>query len=262
MPDPEITTREQWLVDRLELLAKEKELTRHRDEVNAARRRLPMVEITKDYSFDGPHGSASLVDLFDGRSQLVIYHAMFDPDNDEPCPACSFWLDNVGHLSHLHARDTTFAAVSRAPLEKLDRYKRRMDWTLFPWYSSYRTDFNYDFHASFDPSIAPVEWNYKDYAQLVRENPAWEGYTGSDIGVSAFLRQGDRVFHTYSCFGRGIDLLNGTYNYLDLTARGRQEDWEQPPGRSDGSQMSWLRRHDDYETAVSGGASTPSQPGL
>ena len=256
MPDPEITTREQWLVARRELLAKEKELTRHRDEVNAARRRLPMVEITKDYAFDGPHGSGTLVDLFDGRSQLVIYHTMFDPDDDEPCPSCSFWLDNVGHLSHLHARDTTFAAVSRAPLEKLEHYKRRMGWTI-PWYSSYRSDFNYDFHYSFDPSIVPVEWNYKAFPQLVRENPAWEGYTGSETGVSAFLRHGDRVFHTYSCFARGIDVLNGTYNYLDLTARGRQEDWEQPPGRGDDPSLSWVRTHDEYEPGVIGGASTP-----
>ncbi|RKT87207.1 Predicted dithiol-disulfide oxidoreductase, DUF899 family [Saccharopolyspora antimicrobica] len=255
MSDPEITTREQWLVARRELLAKEKELTRHRDEVNAARRRLPMVEITKDYSFDGPHGRVGLIDLFEGRSQLVIYHAMFDPDADAGCPACSFWLDNVGNLSHLHARDTTFAAVSLAPLEKLERYKQRMGWTV-PWYSSYGSEFNYDFHATFDPAIAPVEWNYKNLDELMQDNPGWEEYRGSETGVSAFLRKGDRVFHTYACYGRGIDLLNGTYNYLDLTARGRQEDWEQPPGRSNGSTMSWLRRHDEYDPAVIGGAST------
>lgn len=243
---PEVVSREEWLAARKELLAREKELTRHRDDVNAARRRLPMVEITKNYAFDGPRGSAELVDLFEGRSQLVIYHLMFDPDADEACPACSFWMDNVGHLSHLHARDTSFAAVSRAPLDKLEQYKQRMGWTI-PWYSSYGSDFNYDFHVSFDASIAAVEYNYTDFAQLVRENPAWQGYTGEEMGVSAFLRHGDRVFHTYSCYGRGIDLLNGTYNWLDLTARGRQEDWEQPPGRSDGPAMSWLCRHDEYE---------------
>lgn len=254
---PEVVSREEWLAARKELLARERELTRNRDDVNAARRRLPMVETTKDYAFDGPRGRAELVDLFEGRGQLVIYHLMFDPDADEACPACSFWIDNVGHLSHLYARDTSFAAVSRAPLDKLERYKQRMGWTI-PWYSSHGSDFNYDFHVSFDASITPVEWNYKDYARLVRENPDWEGYTGEEMGVSAFLRRGDRVFHTYSCYGRGIDLLNSTYNWLDLTARGRQEDWEQPPGRSDGPAMSWLRRHDEYEPTVAGRASNPT----
>jgi predicted dithiol-disulfide oxidoreductase (DUF899 family) len=243
MPDPEIASREEWLAARLELLAAEKELTRHRDEVNAARRRLPMVEVTKDYTFDD---RLSLADLFEGRGQLVVFHAMFEPDADEACPSCTFWLDGIGHLGHLHARDTTFAAVSLAPLEKLERYRRRMGWT-FPWYSSYGSDFNYDFHVSYDPSIVPVEWNYKDFTQLVAENPAWAGYRGSETGVSAFLRRDERVFHTYSGFARAIDVLNSTYNYLDLTARGRQEDWEQPPGRGDGPAMSWLRRHDEYE---------------
>jgi predicted dithiol-disulfide oxidoreductase (DUF899 family) len=124
-------------------------------------------------------------------------------------------------------------------------HRNRLGWT-FPWFSSHGSEFNYDFHVTFDPSITPVEYNYRDYGELVRQNPSWEGYTGSEEGASAFLRQGDRVFHTYSCFGRGIDLLNGTYNWLDLTARGRQEDWEQPPGRSTGPAMSWLRRHDKY----------------
>lgn len=243
---PEVVSREKWLAARNELLAREKELTRHRDEVNAARRRLPMVEITKEYSLDGPQGKVGLLDLFDGHSQLMIYHMMFAPDANQACPACSFWIDNVGDLSHLHARDTSLVAVSRAPLNKLEHYKQRMSWTI-PWYSSHDTDFNYDFHVSFDATITPVEYNYADFAQLVQENPAWEGYTGEEMGVSVFLRQGDRIFHTYSCYGRGIDLLNGTYNWLDLTARGRQEDWEQPPGRSDGPAMSWLRRHDEYE---------------
>ncbi|MFW5418263.1 DUF899 domain-containing protein [Nocardiopsis sp. CNT-189] len=242
---PEVVSREEWLARRKELLAREKELTRHRDEVNAARRRLPMVEITKDYAFEGPRGGAGLADLFEGRGQLVVYHAMFGPGAGEACPACSFWIDNVGRLVHLHARDTSLAVVSRAPLAELERYKRRMGWSI-PWYSSHGGDFNYDFHVSFDASVAPVEWNYRDYADLVRENPDWEGYTGEEMGVSAFLRLGDRVFHTYSCYGRGIDLLNGTYNWLDLTARGRQEDWERPPGRADGPAMAWLRRHDEY----------------
>lgn len=255
MSDPEITTREQWLVARRALLREEKELSRHRDEVNAARRRLPMVEVTKDYVFDGTGGEARLADLFDGRGQLVVFHAMFDPGDDVPCPSCSFWLDTVGNLSHLHARDTTFVAISLAPLDKLERYRQRMGWT-FPWYSAHRNEFNYDFHYSYDPSIAPVEWNYRGYDELVRENPGWQGYRGSETGASAFLRRGERVFHTYSCFARGIDLLNGTYNFLDLTARGRQEDWEQPPGRADGPALSWLRRHDEYDSPVTGGANT------
>jgi predicted dithiol-disulfide oxidoreductase (DUF899 family) len=248
MPDPEVTTREQWLAARRELLARERELTRLRDEVNAARRRLPMVEITKDYAFDGPHGTVGLIDLFEGRTQLLIYHFMFEPDGDEGCPSCSFWIDNVGHLSHLHARDTSFAAVSRAPLAKLERYKQRMGWTI-PWYSSYGSDFNYDFHVTLDPSVAPVEYNFKSLAQLEQENPRWRGWSGEEVGASAFLRRDDRIFHTYSCYARGIDLLNGTYNWLDLTARGRQEAWEQPPGRGDDPSLSWVRRHDEYERA-------------
>jgi predicted dithiol-disulfide oxidoreductase (DUF899 family) len=225
MPDPEVTTREQWLVARRELLTQEKKLTRHRDEVNAARRRLPMVEITKSYSFDGPEGKASLLDLFEGRSQLLIYHFMFEPDADEGCPSCTWWADNMVPPRHLHALDTSFTLVSRAPLDKLERYKERMGWAL-PWYSSYGSDFNYDFHVTLDPAVAPVDYNYKDQAQLERENPAWIGWTGEEQGASAFLRHDDRVFHTYSCFERGIDLLNGTYNWIDLTARGRQEGWE------------------------------------
>lgn len=245
--DPQVTTREEWLKARRELLEQEKELTRHRDEVNAARRRLPMVEITKDYSFEGPRGQVGLLDLFEGRNQLLIYHFMFDPDWDlgEVCPSCSYTMDNVGHLSHLHARDTSFAAVSRAPLAKLEQYRRRMGWT-FPWYSSGGSDFNYDFHVTLDASIAPVEYNFKDQAQLERDDPAWKGWTGEQPGISAFLRHDNRVFHTYSTYMRGIDLLMGTNNWLDLTARGRQEEWEQPPGRGDDAVMSWLRRHDEY----------------
>jgi predicted dithiol-disulfide oxidoreductase (DUF899 family) len=245
MPDPAIATREEWLEARLELLVKEKELSRHRDRVNAARRALPMVEVTKDYSFDGPRGKVGLPDLFDGRGQLLIYHFMFEPDAEEGCPSCSLTTDNVAHLSHLHARDTSFALVSRAPLDKLERYRQRMGWTV-PWYSSYGSDFNYDFHVTLDASVAPVEYNFKDFTQLVRENPAWEGWSGEEQGMSAFLRQGDRIFHTYSSYGRGTEALMGTYHWLDLTARGRQEDWELEPRRGDDPAMSWLHRHDEY----------------
>jgi predicted dithiol-disulfide oxidoreductase (DUF899 family) len=246
MADPQITAREEWLSARLELLAKEKELTRHRDEVNAARRGLPMVEITKDYSFAGPNGSASLLDLFEGRSQLLIYHFMCGPEDDEGCPSCSFTTDNIGHLRHLHARDTTLALVSRAPLEKLEQYKRRMGWTV-PWYSSHSSDFNYDFHVTLDASVAPVEYNFTNQAELERQNPAWRGWSGEEMGVSAFLRRDDRVFHTYSSYARGTEILMGTYQWLDLTARGRQEDWELEPRRGDDPFMSWLRRHDQYK---------------
>jgi predicted dithiol-disulfide oxidoreductase (DUF899 family) len=246
MSDPQIATREQWLTARLELLTAEKELTRRRDEINAARRRLPMVEVTdENYQFDGPDGRVPFGTLFDGRSQLVIYHFMFDPDADEGCSRCSFTVDNVGHLSHLYARDTSFALVSRAPFAKLDRYRRRMGWTV-PWYSSYGSDFNYAFHVSFDEAIAPLEYNYKDQATLEQANPAWRGWIGEEQGASAFLRHGDRIFHTYSSYARGNENLNGTWSWLDLTARGRQEDWELEPRRGSDPFMAWLRRHDEY----------------
>ncbi|MGH2405390.1 MAG: DUF899 domain-containing protein [bacterium] len=238
---PKIVSWEEWLAVRKALLTKEKELTRARDALNAERRRLPMVEIDKEYVFDGPDGQASLLDLFDGRRQLLVHHFMFDPTWDDGCPTCSFVVDNLGHLSHLRARDTSWVAISRAPIEKLETYKRRMGWTI-PWYSSHGSDFNYDFHVTLDPVVAPIEYNYQCHEGLPggAEGPM-EGF-----GVSAFIRDGDRVFHTYSAYARAGDLLLGTYNWLDLTALGRQEDWEQPPGRSDGSAMSWLRRHDRY----------------
>ena len=245
MNQPTIVSQDEWLAARLELLAKEKELTRHRDEVNAARRRLPMVEVTKNYVFAGPE-KVGLVDLFDGRSQLLVFHFMFEPDWDEGCPSCSFITDNIGHLSHLHARDTSLALVSRAPFEKLAAYRERMGWTV-PWYSSHGSDFNYDFHVTIDKSVAPVEYNYKSEEELVAQAESWAGWSGDQPGVSAFLREGDRVFHTYSAYERAVEVLMGTYTWLDLTARGRQEDWEEPSGRSDGEAMSWLRRHDQYE---------------
>jgi predicted dithiol-disulfide oxidoreductase (DUF899 family) len=160
------------------------------------------------------------------------------------CPSCSFLVDNIGHLAHLHARDTTLALVSRAPTVKLEAYEQRMGWTV-PWYSSFGSDFNYDFHVSRDEAVAPVEYNYRALAEL---GPTWQGSSGDMHGISAFLRHGERVFYTYSSYARGTDLVVGTYNWLDLTARGRQEDWEQPPGRSDSPLMGWLRRHDSYGT--------------
>ena len=244
---PRVVPRQEWLEARKQLLAQEKELTRARDAVNEARRRLPMVKIDKEYVFEGPGGQTRLLDLFEGRRQLIVYHFMFDPDWTEGCPSCSFVVDNIGCTAHLHARDTSLALISRAPLARIEPFNRRMGWSL-PWYSSFGTSFNYDFHTTQDESVAPLEYNYLSKSELERKG---ENYftRGETHGVSAFLRNDDAVFHTYSTYARGAELLVGTYNYLDLTALGRQEDWEQPPGRSDGPFMSWLRHHDRYESA-------------
>jgi predicted dithiol-disulfide oxidoreductase (DUF899 family) len=244
MDDPPVVAQQEWLTARIKLLAREKEFTRQRDALNAERRRLPMTEIGKQYLFEGKDGKASLLELFEGRGQLLIYHFMFDPDWDEGCPTCSFLTDNIGHLAHLHARDSTLALVSRAPLTKIEPFRRRMGWTI-PWYSSFGSDFNYDFHVTLDQAVAPVEYNYRGLAEL---GPEWQGWSGEMFGASAFLHHRDRVFHTYSSYARSCDMLDGTYNWLDLTARGRQEDWEQPPGRSDGPALGWLRHHDRYDS--------------
>lgn len=235
MSDPHVTDYAHWREARVALLRQEKELTRMHDRVNAARRALPMVEITADYRFDG--GALGLIDLFEGRSQLLIYHFMFGPDDESGCPRCSFTVDSIGHLSHLHARDTTLALVSRAPVHKLTAYRDRMGWQV-PWYSSLGSRFNYDFGVSFDESIAPSEYNFT--------TPDWSGWIGEEQGVSAFLRHDDRIFHTYSSYARGNEIVNGTWHWLDFTARGRQEDWELEPRRGDDPFMSWVRRHDEY----------------
>jgi predicted dithiol-disulfide oxidoreductase (DUF899 family) len=235
---PPVVSQAEWLVARQELLAKEKDFTRQRDALNAERRRLPMVKIEKAYLFAGSDGQVSLLDLFEGRRQLILYHFMFDPTWEEGCPSCSFVTDNIGHLAHLHARNTTLALVSRAPLPKLEQYKARMGWTV-PWYSSYGSDFNYDFHVTLDPKIAPVVYNYQRLDQAPPDST--EGH-----GLSVFLCEGDSIYHTYSTYARGCEPIVGTYTYLDFTPLGRQEDWEQPPGRSDSGPMSWLRRHDQY----------------
>ena len=247
--DPQIVTGERWLEARRELLAREKELSRRHDAISAARRALPMVEITEDYRFEGPAGQVGLIDLFDGRSQLLVYHFMLGPEAEAGCPACSFTMDYVGPLEHLHARDTSFAAVSRGDFATLHRYRERMGWT-FPWYSSLGSTFNYDFHVTLDAAVAPVTYNYKDQAELERADPAWRDWSGEEHGVSAFLRRGDRVFHTYSAYARATEILMGAYNWLDLTARGRQEHWEPEPRRGDDPSMSWLRRRDEY-TSIS-----------
>jgi len=225
---PEITTREKWLAARVELLAREKEHTRRYDALNADRRRLPMVEITKSYTFTGPDGGLTLADLFAGRSQLIIQHVMFAPDWDAACPGCTAALDELapGMLRHLESRDTAFAAVSRAPYPKLAAYQRDHGWD-FGWYSSYGSDFNYDFDATLDESVKPGgTYNYKPQAGLGED--ATEGEVP---GSSCFLRDGERIFHTYSCWARGGDTLGSAYSLLDLTALGRSEDWEEPKGR-------------------------------
>jgi predicted dithiol-disulfide oxidoreductase (DUF899 family) len=226
---PEIVSRDEWLAARTALLEQEKELTRRRDALSAERRRLPMVEITKDYVFTGPDGEVGLIDLFEGRRQLIIYHFMFDPEWEDGCPSCSAGADEVsdGFLEHLHVRDTTLAYVSRAPLEKLERWKAKKGWD-FPWYSSNGSDFNYDFGVTIDPSHGSPDYNYR----RVADDPDWADPPYEMPGRSAFLRVDDRVFHTYSQYARGLEGTGGSYYFLDLTALGRQEEWEKPKGRS------------------------------
>jgi predicted dithiol-disulfide oxidoreductase (DUF899 family) len=233
---PQVVSREEWRAARIELLAEEKELTRARDALNTKRRQLPMVKIENDYVFEGPEGKASLLDLFDGRRQLIVRHFMFDPSWEDGCPSCSAGADEIadGLLEHLHTSDTTFVVVSRAPLAKLEQYKARKGWT-FPWYSSYGSEFNYDFHVTLDESVAPLEYNYRTKAEHEQAGTGYyfEGEQPSEQpGQSCFLRDGDDVFHTYSSYGRGAEMTGGAYYYLDLTALGRQEDWEEPKGRS------------------------------
>jgi predicted dithiol-disulfide oxidoreductase (DUF899 family) len=233
---PEVVSQDKWLAARMALLEKEKELTRARDEVNADRRRLPMVRMDKPYTFEGPGGPVGLLDLFDGRPQLVMHHLMFGPDWDQGCPSCSSAADGIGRLRQLHVRNTTLVAVSRAPYSKLAAYRKRMGWT-FPWYSSYGSDFNYDFHATLDDRVAPVLLQFRTEAELAEagatDGPWTEDMRGTEMpGISAFLRVGEEVFHTYSTYGRGIEEFHNGYQYLDLTALGRQEAWEQPKGRA------------------------------
>jgi predicted dithiol-disulfide oxidoreductase (DUF899 family) len=233
---PQTVSRDEWLVARKQLLVKEKELTRRRDALSAERRMLPMVQIDEDYVFEGPDGQASLLDHFEGRRQLIVAHFMFDPRWEDGCSSCSAGADEVagGLLDHLHARDTTLVYVSRAPLAKIERYKARKGWT-FPWYSSHGSDFNYDFGVTLDETVAPLEYNYRTKAEYERAGTAGflEGEQPIEMpGSSYFLRVDDRVFHTYSMYARGVETTGGSYYFLDLTALGRQEDWEEPEGRA------------------------------
>ncbi len=236
-----IVTHDEWVAARKKHLAKEKEFTRLRDQLSKERRELPWELVEKEYTFDGEKGRRTLSEVFEGRSQLVIYHAMFNPETagpdttwtaDAPCFVCSFWMDNFNGITvHLNHRDITMAAVSRAPYAKLAAYKRRMGWT-FPWYSSAGSDFNFDYRVSFTPDelrSGKVEYNYRiSPSSLSSEAP----------GISVFLKDGERIYHTYSTYERGLDMLNVAYHYMDLVPKGRDE--------GDAGAPEWVRRRDEY----------------
>jgi predicted dithiol-disulfide oxidoreductase (DUF899 family) len=231
---PEVVTREQWLAARRDLLAREKEATRDRDRLNADRRRLPMVRVEKDYVFEGPDGVVHLADLFDGKPQLIVQHVMFGPGWDEVCRGCSgsIAVQNPALVAQLRGRGTNFLLVSRAPFAEIQKKQAEHGWTT-PWYSSFGSDFNYDFHVSIDKDVVPVEFNFRTPEELLRADAGWLLEEPSEQpGVSCFLREGDEIFHTNSVFARGTEYLGGAYSLLDLTALGRQEDWEEPKGRA------------------------------
>ena len=227
----QVVPHEQWLEARKAFLAQEKAFTRERDRLSQARRDLPWERVDKDYVFDGPAGKQTLAQLFGSSSQLVVYHFMYDPEWDEGCKSCSFWADNFNGIPiHLRARDTAFVAVSRAPLLKLEAYRKRMGWS-FTWLSSSDSDFNRDFGVEFTEE--EVEKKGADYNYTVQDP-----FDTQREGVSVFYKdESGAVYHTYSAYARGIDLLNGAYNYIDLTPKGRDE--------GEGN-MAWLRRHDEY----------------
>ena len=228
---PNVVSHDQWVAQRVALLAKEKEHTRLGDELSRRRRELPWEKVTKSYVFDGPGGKVSLSDLFEGRPQLIIYHFMFDPAWDAGCKSCSFVADNFsGALVHLTGRDTSFAVISRARLDQIERFRQRMGWS-FRWLSSFGTDFNHDFGVT--TGDRQTVYNYAPVA----DQPAGRPLEGEREGLSVFFRDGDRLFHTYSAYQRGLDSLLATYSLLDLTPLGRYED---------GRPMSWLKYHDQY----------------
>ncbi|MGH7762529.1 MAG: DUF899 domain-containing protein [Candidatus Dormibacteraceae bacterium] len=235
-----VVSHDEWLEARRRHLAEEKRFTQLRDELSQARRDLPWELVDKKYVFEGPEGRTTLEEMFDGRGQLVIYHAMFNPDTasehttwtaDAPCFSCSFWMDNFDRVVvHLNHRDITMSAVSIAPLDQIEAYRKRMGWT-FPWYSSMGSDFNFDHHVSFGPAqvgSGKADYNYRTETIGLSELP----------GVSVFLRDGGKIYHTYSTYARGLDMLNVAYHYMDLVPKGRDE--------NEMGQMGWLHRRDEY----------------
>jgi predicted dithiol-disulfide oxidoreductase (DUF899 family) len=237
MTEHKVGTREQWLVARKELLQREKELTRRSDELARERRELPWVGVDKQYSFETDAGTKSLSELFDGRSQLLVYHLMFGPDDAEACPGCSFTADSLdGAVVHLNHHDVTLLSTSRAPLERLDAYKRRMGWS-FPWVSSFGSDFNLDFGLFTEEQRRNGTGFNFGSARRADINLRHEELHG----LSAFALSDGVVYHTYSCYDRGTDVLNGTWQLLDRAPKGRHEAPED-----------WPRRHDAYQDAAAG----------
>lgn len=237
MNNQKIVSREEWVAARTAYLAKEKEFTRQRDQLSQERRELPWVKIDKDYVFDGPNGKVSLAELFDGRSQLIIYHFMYGPDWTEGCPSCSFWADNFSDvIIHLNHRDITMLAVSRTSLANIDAYKKRMGWD-FKWVSSLENDFNFDFQVSATAEQLEAKKMVYNYKQT-------EGWAAEEMpGISVFYKNEDgEIFHTYSTYSRGLDMLNGAYHYMDLVPKGRDES-DLP------FTMAWLKRNDSYADA-------------
>jgi predicted dithiol-disulfide oxidoreductase (DUF899 family) len=233
MESHRVVSRNQWTEARKALLAKEKEFTRLRDQLSRERRELPWVRVDKEYAFEGASGKKTLTELFEGRGQLIVYHFMFDPSWEEGCPSCSFWADNFsGIIVHLNQRDVSLVAISRAPFAQLAVFQKRMGWS-FEWVSSFGTDFNTDYHVSSTPeqlAQGEVLYNYAPRKTSMSELP----------GISVFCKAPDgTIFHTYSCYARGLDMLNVAYHYLDLVPKGRDEEGLSRP-------MAWVRYHDAY----------------
>ena len=232
--DHAVVPHEEWLAARKSFLAKEKEFTRMRDELSRERRGLPWEKVEESYVFDAPSGEVTLPELFGGSSQLIVYHFMFDPEWDEGCPHCSFWADNFNGIDpHLNHRDTTLVAISRAPLEKIEAFKARMGWS-FVWVSSFRNDFNFDFDASFTPEQLHGQTTSYNFGTM---DPGGEDREGASV---FYKDASGEVLHTYSCYARGIDMLNGAYQFIDLTPKGRDEDGPEGP-------QAWVRYHDRYD---------------
>jgi len=229
MTNHRVVSREEWLKASQAHLAKEKDFTRMRDELARERRELPWQRVDRAYVFEAPEGKVTLADLFGGKSQLIVQHFMFGPDWNEGCPSCSFWTDNFNGIDvHLAQRDTAFVLVSRAPIAKLEAYRKRMGWNL-RWVSSLGNDFNFDFSVSFLPDEQQTKYNFDTIKPYGQEAP----------GLSAFCKDADgTIYRTYSTYARGLDVLNGAYHLLDMTSKGRDEDPKRP--------MSWVKRHDRY----------------